>query len=80
MLSPTPVSLLPTMQIKGIMSEYGSKDAKEPGMKYDGFKEFMIKQLGDTDSPDEIMNGWDMMNRKQAPGVVWTLCLVLSFS
>ena len=33
-------------------------------ISYDGYKEFMIEQLGDTDTEEEILKGFKLMNRQ----------------
>jgi len=46
-----------------IMEKYGKGKGKDVKIEYDGFKEFMIQQLGDTDTKDEIINGFKLINR-----------------
>jgi len=50
----------PNSELAKIVAQYG--DAKT-GIKYDGFKEFMITQLGDNDSKDEIVAGFKLINK-----------------
>jgi Ca2+-binding EF-hand superfamily protein len=46
-------------EIAGIVQQYGA-DGK---INYDGFREFMINLLGDTDSKDEILESFKLINR-----------------
>jgi Ca2+-binding EF-hand superfamily protein len=48
-----------SQSIKEIMDKYG----KNNEMQYDGFKEFMIGLLGDTDGPDEITSSFRLINK-----------------
>jgi len=48
------------VNIKRIMTKYGGD---EKNINYNGFKEFMIAQLGDTDTKEEIINGFKLINR-----------------
>jgi Ca2+-binding EF-hand superfamily protein len=41
-------------EVKKIMEEFGVDEGKERVMKYEGFKEFMIRQLGDSDTKEEV--------------------------
>ena len=41
-------------EVAKIMEEFGVQEGKERVMKYEGFKEFMIRQLGDSDTADEV--------------------------
>jgi len=47
------------LSVKKIMKQYGGKETE---INYDGFKEFMIAQLGDTDTKDEILLGFKLIN------------------
>ena len=46
-------------EIEAIMNQYGSKGV----ITYDGFREFMIATLGDTDTKDEIVSGFKLINK-----------------
>jgi actinin alpha len=48
-------------EVVAVMAKYGAKDGK--GMQYDGFKEFMINELGDNDSKDDINAGFKLLNK-----------------
>jgi len=48
-------------EVLAVMAKYGAKDGK--GMQYDGFKEFMINELGDNDSKDDIVAGFKLLNK-----------------
>jgi len=48
-------------EVVAVMAKYGAKDGK--GMQYDGFKEFMINELGDNDSKDDILAGFKLLNK-----------------
>jgi len=50
-------------EVIDIMEKLGTGKGKEVKINYDGFKEFMIQQLGDTDTKEEIINGWLLINR-----------------
>jgi len=47
-------------EVKELITKYGNKDGK---ISYDGFKEFMIVILGDTETLEEIVNGFKLINR-----------------
>jgi len=47
-------------EVKDLITKYGNKDGK---IGYDGFKEFMIVILGDTETPEEITGGFKLINR-----------------
>jgi len=47
-------------EVKSLMEKYGTKDGK---IGYEGFKEFMIVILGDTETPEEIILGFKLINR-----------------
>lgn len=49
----------PSREIDQIMDKYGSR---EKGITYKGFEEFMITQLGDTDTKDEIVQGFRLIS------------------
>lgn len=46
-------------QIKEIMAEFGKNDVIE----YAGFREFMIRLLGDADTKEEVINGFKLISR-----------------
>jgi len=48
-------------EVLAVMAKYGAKDGK--GMQYDGFKEFMINELGDNDSKGDIVAGFKLLNK-----------------
>jgi Ca2+-binding EF-hand superfamily protein len=51
-------------EIGSIMEKFGSKDAKgDIVIKYESFKDFMIGILGDTDTQQEIVDGFHLINR-----------------
>jgi len=43
-----------------IMNKYGGNDK---AIEYNGFKEFMIAQYGDTDTKEEILGGFKLINK-----------------
>jgi len=51
--------------ITKLMTQFGNKDAKDPHILRSGFTEFMISTLGDTDTKDEIVSGFKLINRNQ---------------
>jgi len=53
-------------EIEAIMTKFG-KDGK---MSYEQFKEFMIGVYGDSDTPDQINNGFKLINRGEAVATV----------
>jgi len=63
------------INIKRIMTKHGGD---EKNINYDGFKEFMIAQLGDTDTKDEILLGFKLINRGGDTATVKYLNDVLS--
>jgi len=46
-------------EVDDIIKKYGQGGS----LTYDGFKEFMIGVLGDSDTKDEILNGFKLLNR-----------------
>jgi len=52
-------------EIDSIMAKFGVKKGNEIKILYDGFKEFMIEQLGDTDTQEEVVKGFRLMNRQE---------------
>ncbi|MDP2434761.1 MAG: hypothetical protein Q8P67_03370, partial [archaeon] len=63
-------------QIAEIVDKFGNGSGS---ITYDNFKEFMIQLLGDADTKDEILNGFQLINRR-ADGVATQerMALVLS--
>jgi len=49
-------------EVETITAKFG----KGEKIYYDGFKEFMIEQLGDTDTAEEVIKGFRLMNRQEA--------------
>lgn len=54
-------------EIQAIMKQYSDKGQEEKGIPYNGFLEFMITQLGDTDSKEEILVAFGMINGDISP-------------
>lgn len=54
-------------EIQAIMKQYSDKGQEEKGIPYSGFLEFMITQLGDTDSKEEILVAFGMINGDISP-------------
>lgn len=46
-------------QIADMLNEFGNGTQ----VPYEGFKEFMVRELGDNESRDEILNSWRLVNR-----------------
>lgn len=46
-------------EIIAMIAEFGDGNQ----VPYDGFKEFMIRELGDNESREEILNSWRVVNR-----------------
>jgi len=53
------------IEIKRIMREFGGDD----GMDLEGFEEFWIQKLGDTDTSEEIIDSFAILNGERAPSV-----------
>jgi actinin alpha len=53
-------------EIDAILTKLGKGDANNIKISYDGYKEFMIEQLGDTDTQEEVVKGFKLMNRQEA--------------
>lgn len=53
-------------EIDAILTKLGKGDANNVKISYDGYKEFMIEQLGDTDTQEEVVKGFKLMNRQEA--------------
>jgi len=51
----------PSSEVLKIMEEYGSKEGDKVAIPYEGFKKFMIKLFGDTNTQDEIMAGFKLL-------------------
>lgn len=54
-----------TKEIRQIMKEYGTDD----GMDLDAFQEFNIKHLGDTDTKEEIIDSFALINGDIPPSI-----------
>jgi len=54
-------------EVAAIMKQYSEKGQEEKGIGYTGFLEFMITQLGDTDSKVEILIAFAMINGVISP-------------
>jgi len=52
----------PRSEVDKIMQKYVAPESKN-GIAYDGFQEFMISQLGDSDTLDEIIQGFKLINK-----------------
>lgn len=48
--------------VEEIMEKFGSVAT---GISHEGFKAFMIEQLGDTDTKEEIILGWELVNKNE---------------
>jgi len=55
-------------EVDAIMTEFGAQEGKERVMHFDGFKEFMIRQLGDSETKEELLAGFGMVSRDAAAG------------
>jgi len=63
-------------EIQAIMDKYsGAKDSKN--IVYTAFREFMIDQLGDSDTKDEVVQGFKLMARGQDAIPIAEMDLVL---
>jgi len=62
------------IDVKTVMVKYGSGDK----VGYDGFKNFMIDQLGDSDTKDEILLGFKLINKQSADAKPDLMTLVLA--
>jgi len=51
------------VDIKAIMKKWGGSDTE---IKYEGFKDYMISLYGDTDTKDEILSGFKLLNKNGA--------------
>jgi len=52
-------------EIDAILAKMGNGDPNKVKISYDGYKEFMIEQLGDTDTEAELIKGFQLMNRQE---------------
>jgi actinin alpha len=52
-------------EVDAILAKMGNGDPNKVKISYDGFKEFMIEQLGDTDTEAELIKGFQLMNRQE---------------
>jgi len=52
----------PRSEVDKIMQKYVATDSKN-GIPFDGFQEFMITQLGDNDTLEEIIQGFKLINK-----------------
>jgi len=64
---------LPNTKIQEIMEKYGSDGC----IDLNGFKEFMINLIGDSDTIDEILAGWKLINRDPAVAIHEKMDLVM---
>jgi actinin alpha len=55
------------LEVVAIMKKFGATDAK--GIVYDGFKEFMIVELGDTDTKQDILTGFLLLANENAESI-----------
>jgi len=51
-------------EVDAILKQLGQGDENKVKIDYNGFKAFMISQLGDTDTPDAMLRGLKLMNRQ----------------
>jgi len=61
-------------EVEEIMTKFG----KSGVLPYEGFREFMIGLIGDSDTKDEILNGFKLINRGGEIAKVAHLELVMS--
>jgi len=52
-------------EIEAILTKLGNGNQNNIKISYEGYKEFMIEQLGDTDTQDEVVKGFKLMNRQE---------------
>merc|ERR1712194_670118 len=52
-------------EVDAILEKLGNGDAAKVQIAYDGYKEFMIEQLGDTDTEEELLKGFKLINRRE---------------
>jgi hypothetical protein len=55
-------------EVAEIMTKYGRGEGKDRAIPFAGFKEFMIKQLGDNDSKEDILAGFDAVTKNAPAG------------
>jgi hypothetical protein len=51
--------------VEQILTKYGSKDVS--GIKYAAFREFMVDLLGVSDTKDDIINSFTLINKSDGP-------------
>jgi len=51
----------PSSEVVKIMEEYGTKQGDKFAIPYEGFKKFMIKLFGDSNTKDEIVSGFKLL-------------------
>eukprot|EP01104_Vermistella_antarctica_P013217 TRINITY_DN3969_c0_g1_i1.p1 TRINITY_DN3969_c0_g1~~TRINITY_DN3969_c0_g1_i1.p1 ORF type:complete len:1004 (+),score=356.20 TRINITY_DN3969_c0_g1_i1:73-3012(+) len=64
----------PTSEIAAICTEHGDGSS----ISYDGFKELMIAMLGDSDTKEEILDGFNLINRGAEVGHLDKMEIVLA--
>lgn len=57
----SPISSHVKTEIEQILQKYGSKEVN--GIKYENFREFMIDLLGVTDTKEDILNSFKLLNK-----------------
>jgi len=62
-------------EIDNIMKTYGSPDVN--GIRYDNFREFMINILGVSDTKEDILQSFKLINRGEEQAKVETMDLVM---
>jgi len=60
-------------EVEEIMTKFG----KNNSLPYEGFREFMIGLVGDSDTKDEILNGFKLINRGGESALVAHLEMVM---
>jgi len=63
-------------EIEAIFAKYGSKDVN--GIKYGDFREFMINLLGVSDTKDDILNSFKLINKGDEVAKVDKMELVMA--
>lgn len=51
-----------TSQVDQILKQFGTSDPSGLVIKYEGFREFMITVLAVTDTKEDILNGFKLIN------------------
>jgi len=64
-------------EMQAIVDKFGSGEGKARVLPYEGFKEFMVQQLGDSDTKDEVLNGFELINKGDPAGKTENADLVL---